>query len=79
MFITPSTNFLKNSCLVLVLSVVFFYQKDESFNDAENIPINQINFEEIYKKKSLQNQIRMGFFKHRLKRLKQSANDTRQL
>lgn len=77
--LTPSTIFLRNSCFALIFSVVFFYQKDESFGNEGNIPINQINFEDIYQEKALEDKIRKGFSKQRLIRLRQSPNDIRQL
>ena len=79
MLLTTSTNFLRNSYFVLILSVFFFYQKDESFGNAKNMSENQIIFQKINKEKSLQNHIRVGFSKYRFMRLQQSTNDIRQL
>ena len=66
-------NLTRNVFLVLVLSLVFIYQKDES-----NVESKADSFEN-YPKESLRNRIHIGIAKYSSMRLQQSTNDSRQL
>lgn len=74
-----TTNIVRNSCFSLILMVILFYQKDESFNDDKIGSMNRIDIMENRQEESLKSRINIGISKQRLMRLQQSTSDIRQL
>jgi len=79
MFSDTITNLIKNIVSISILSVVLFYQKDESSTQKKMAPIHKNDQLKRYQKKQLQNRVHAGFLKHSTIRLEQTVNDSREL
>ncbi len=74
-----TTNIVRNSCFSLILMVILFYQKDESFNDDKISYMKRTDLMENRQEESLKSRINIGISKQRLMRLQQSTSDIREL
>ncbi len=74
-----TTNIVRNSCFSLILMVILFYQKDESFNDDKISSMKRTDLMENRQEESLKSRINIGISKQRLMRLQQSTSDIREL
>jgi len=73
------TNLYKNITLIVILVVALFYQRDESKVFDYNALDRAEALSGDYQKESLKYRVRLGFSKHSQRRLRKSANDSRQL